>query len=48
MLARDPGRVMEAVVPCPGPGLEISMVPPFAPTNVDAIQKPRPDPGIAA
>ena len=39
---------MEAVVPSPCPGLEMSMVPPFALTKVDAIQKPRPDPGIVA
>src|ERR1700730_2302467 len=40
------GRTMEAVVPCPCPRLEISIVPPFALTKVEAIQKPRPDPGI--
>src|SRR4030088_1187316 len=42
----EAGRAMEAVVPCPCPRLEMSMVPPFAATKVDAIQKPRPDPGM--
>src|SRR5258708_24744488 len=45
---REPGRAMKAVVPCPCPRLELSMVPPFALTKVDAIQKPRPDPGMVA
>ena len=39
---------MEAVVPNPCPGLEMSMVPPFALTKVDAIQKPSPEPGMEA
>ena len=37
---------METVVPNPGPGLETVRMPPFAMTKVDAIQKPRPEPGI--
>ena len=37
---------MDTVVPNPGPGLATLMVPPFALTKVDAIQKPRPEPGI--
>src|SRR3984957_10250971 len=45
---RDPGRAMEAVAPNPCPRLEMSMAPPFALTKVDAIQNPRPDPGIVA
>jgi hypothetical protein len=45
---KEPGRVMDAVVPCPCPGLDMSMVPPLAPTKMDAIQKPRPDPGMVA
>jgi hypothetical protein len=44
----EPGRAMEAVVPCPCPRLEMSMVPPFALTKVEAIQNPRPEPGIVA
>ncbi len=44
----EPGRAIEAVLPCPWPGLDISMVPPFALTKVEAIQNPRPDPGIVA
>src|SRR5580692_11989619 len=47
-LVRDPGRAMEAVAPSPCPRLEMSMVPPFALTNVDAIQNPRPEPGTVA
>ena len=42
----EPGREMEAVVPCPCPRLKMSIVPPFARTKTDAIQKPRPDPGM--
>src|ERR1700739_1078909 len=44
----EAGSVMEAVVPNPCPALDMPMVPPFAPTKVDAIQKPRPDPGMLA
>ena len=44
----EPGRAMDAVVPCPCPRLQMSMVPPFALTKVEAIQNPRPDPGIVA
>jgi hypothetical protein len=44
----EPGRAMEAVVPCPWPRLDMSMLPPFALTKVDAIQKPRPEPGMVA
>jgi hypothetical protein len=44
----EAGRVIEAVVPNPCPGLDMPMVPPLAPTKVDAIQKPRPDPGMVA
>src|SRR5258707_11040062 len=47
-LIGEPGRDMDAVVPCPCPWLKISMVPPFALTKVDAIQKPRPEPGMVA
>src|ERR1700730_151950 len=47
-LVRDPGKAIEAVAPSPCPRLEMSMVPPFALTKVDAIQNPRPDPGIVA
>jgi hypothetical protein len=43
-----PDRVMEAVVPRPWPRLDMSMVPPLALTKVDAIQKPRPEPGMVA
>src|ERR1700692_656172 len=39
---------MEAVVPCPLPPLTISIDPSFALMKVDAIQKPRPEPGIVA
>src|SRR6202048_1367122 len=44
----EAGRDMDAAVPCPCPRLEISTVPPFARTKVDAIQKPRPEPGMVA
>src|SRR5258707_531024 len=47
-LVRDPGSAMEAVAPSPCPRLDMSMVPPFALTKVDAIQNPRPDPGMVA
>src|ERR1700761_142626 len=47
-LVRDPGRAMEAVVPNPCPRLDMSMVPPLALTKVDAIQNPRPEPGMVA
>src|ERR1700676_5425010 len=42
----EAGRAMEAVVPCSCPRLETSIVPPFALTKIEAIQKPRPEPGI--
>src|SRR5580704_6877279 len=45
ILMLEPGRAIEAVVPRPCPWLEMSVVPPFALTKVDAIQKPNPDPG---
>src|SRR5450756_1474239 len=48
MFVVEAGRAIEAVVPCPGPRLEISMDPSFALTKVEAIQKPRPDPGMVA
>ena len=44
----EPGRIMVAVVPNPCPRLDMSMVPPLARMKVDAIQNPRPDPGIVA
>src|ERR1700730_19037719 len=44
----EPGRATDAVVPCPCPRLQMSMVPPFALTKMEAIQNPRPDPGIVA
>src|ERR1700688_4541650 len=47
-LVRDAGNPMEAVAPSPCPRLEMSILPPFALTKVDAIQNPRPDPGIVA
>src|ERR1700686_4924992 len=47
-LIKEPGSAMQAVVPRPCPRLEISMVPPFALTKVDAIQKPSPEPGPVA
>lgn len=39
---------METIVPSPCPGLDVLMVPPVAPTKIEAIQKPRPEPGMDA
>src|SRR5579872_4299235 len=46
--AAEQGRVIDAVAPLPCPSLEMSTLPPLASTKIDAIQKPRPDPGTAA
>ena len=48
MVDWEAGREIETVVPSPCPGLVMPMVPAFALTKTEAIQKPRPDPGIAA
>jgi hypothetical protein len=40
------GKRIVTVVPLSSPRLVASIVPPFAPTNALAIQKPRPEPGV--